>query len=158
MLEPRLEARMLQDLAVQPHETALEIGTGSGFTAALLGKLAQRVVTLEINPALVATARDNLRNAGIQNVEVRQGDGSQLTAADGSFDVIQLSGSVTEVPASLLKLLKPGGRLAAVVGNDPVMRGTVVTKISDTEFRTVQGWDAVAPRLHNFPEPSRFKF
>ncbi len=158
MLEPRLEARMLQDLAVQPHETVLEIGTGSGYTAALLGKKAQRVVTLEINPELVATARENLRNAGIQNVEVRQGDGSKITAADGSFDAIQLSGSVTEVPASLLKLLKAGGRLAAIVGDDPVMRCTVVTKTGDTEYRTVQTWDTVAPRLQNFPEPSRFKF
>jgi protein-L-isoaspartate(D-aspartate) O-methyltransferase len=158
MLEPRLEARMLQDLAVQPHETVLEIGTGSGYTAALLGKKAQRVVTLEINPELVATARDNLRNAGIQNVEVRQGDGSKITAADGSFDAIQLSGSVTEVPASLLKLLKPGGRLAAIVGDEPVMRCTVVTKTGDNAYNTVQTWDTVAPRLQNFPEPSRFTF
>lgn len=158
MLEPRLEARMLQDLAVQPHETVLEIGTGSGYTAALLGKKAQRVVTLEINPELVATARDNLRNAGIQNVEVRQGDGSKITAADGSFDAIQLSGSVTEVPASLLKLLKPGGRLAAIVGDEPVMRCTVVTKTGDNAYNTVQSWDTMAPRLQNFPEPSRFTF
>jgi len=158
MLEPRLEARMLQDLAVQPHETVLEIGTGSGYTAALLGKKAQRVVTLEINPELVATARENLRNAGIQNVEVRQGDGSKITTADGSFDAIQLSGSVTEVPASLLKLLKPGGRLAAIVGDDPVMRCTVVTKTGDNAYSTVQTWDTVAPRLQNFPEPSRFTF
>lgn len=158
MLEPRLEARMLQDLAVQPHETVLEIGTGSGYTAALLGKKAQRVVTLEINPELVATARDNLRNAGIQNVEVRQGDGSKITAADGSFDAIQLSGSVTEVPASLLKLLKPGGRLAAIVGDEPVMRCTVVTKTGDNAYNTVQTWDTMAPRLQNFPEPSRFTF
>lgn len=158
MLEPRLEARMLQDLAVQPHETVLEIGTGSGYTAALLGKKAQRVVTLEINPDLVTTARKNLSAAGIQNVEVRQGDGSKMTAADGSFDAIQLSGSVAEVPTSLLKLLKPGGRLTAIVGDDPVMRCTIVTKTGEDTFNTVQTWDTVAPRLQNFAEPSRFKF
>ncbi len=158
MLAPRLEARMLQDVAVQAHETVLEIGTGSGYMAALLGKMAQRVVSMEISPELAACARDNLRNAGIHNVEVRQGDGSKITAADGSYDAIVLSGSVAEAPASLLKLLNAGGRLAAIVGEDPVMRCTVVTKTGDGEYSTVQTWDTVAPRLQNFPEPSRFKF
>ncbi len=158
MLAPRLEARMLQDLAVQAHETVLEIGTGSGYMAALLGKMAQRVVSMEISPELAVRARDNLRNAGIQNVEVRQGDGSKVTAADGSFDAIVLSGSVADAPASLLKLLKAGGRLAAIVGEEPVMRCTVVTKTGDDQYSTVQTWDTVAPRLQNFPEPSRFTF
>jgi protein-L-isoaspartate(D-aspartate) O-methyltransferase len=90
-------------------------------------------------------------------VEVRQADGSKLTAADGSFDVIALSGSVAEVPHSLLSLLKVGGRLGAIVGEEPIMRATIVTRTSDTTFSTVQSWDTVAPRLHNFPEPSRFK-
>jgi len=158
MLEPRLEARLLQDLTVKPTETVLEIGAGSGYMAALLAKQAQRVVTLEIVPELVSMARDNLRNAGIQNVEVRQADGSKTTAADGRFDVIVLSGSVAEVPHSLLSLLNVGGRLGAIVGDDPVMRATIVTRTSDTDYRTVQSWDTLAPRLQNFPEPSRFKF
>ena len=157
MLEPRLDARMLQDLAVRRTDTVLEIGAGSGYMAALLGSLAQRVVTLEINADLATMARDNLRYAGIQNVEVRQADGAKLTAADGSFDVIALSGSVSEVPHSLLSLLKVGGRLGAIVGEEPMMRATIVTRTSATEFSTVQSWDTVAPRLQNFPEPSRFK-
>ena len=157
MLEPRLDARMLQDLTVRPTDTVLEIGSGSGYTAALLGSLAQRVLTLEINEDLVTTARNNLRYAGIQNVEVRHADGAKMGAADGSFDVIALSGSVTEVPHSLLSLLKVGGRLGAIVGEEPMMRATIVTRTSDTTFSTVQSWDTVAPRLQNFPEPSRFK-
>lgn len=158
MLEPRLEARLLQDLEVKPTETVLEIGAGSGYMAALLAKKALRVVTLEIVPELVSMARDNLRNAGIQNVEVRQQDGAKTTAADGRFDVIVLSGSVAEVPHSLLSLLNVGGRLGAIVGDDPVMRATIVTRTSDTDYRTVQSWDTLAPRLQNFPEPSRFTF
>nr|WP_295776958.1 protein-L-isoaspartate O-methyltransferase [Rhodoferax sp.] len=157
MLEPRLDARMLQDLAVRPTDTVLEIGGGSGYMAALLGSLAQRVLTLEINADLAATARNNLRYAGIQNVEVRHADGAKMGTADGSFDVIALSGSVAEVPHSLLSLLKVGGRLGAIVGEEPVMRATIVTRTSDTTFSTVQSWDTVAPRLQNFPEPSRFK-
>ena len=103
-------------------------------------------------------ARESLRNAGISNVEVRQGDGSKLTAADGSFDAIALSGSVAQVPANLLKLLKSGGRLVAIVGDEPVMRCTVVTKTGENTYHTQQSWDTVAPRLQNFPEPTRFTF
>ncbi|MES2582771.1 MAG: protein-L-isoaspartate O-methyltransferase [Pseudomonadota bacterium] len=157
MLEPRLDARMLQDLAVRPSDTVLEIGAGSGYMAALLAGLAQRVITVEINADLAAMARNNLRDAGIQNVDVRHADGATLTAADGSFDVIAMSGSVTEVPHSLLGLLKVGGRLGAIVGEDPIMRATIVTRTGDTTFSTVQSWDTLAPRLQNFPEPSRFK-
>jgi protein-L-isoaspartate(D-aspartate) O-methyltransferase len=158
MLEPRLEARLLQDVAVQPHETVLEIGTGSGYMAALLAKKARNVLSLEIVPELADMARVNLRNAGVQNVEVKLADGAQAKPADGPFDVIVLSGSVAEVPHSLLQLLKVGGRLGGIVGDEPIMRATVVTRNSETDFSTVQSWDTLAPRLQNFPEPSRFKF
>jgi protein-L-isoaspartate(D-aspartate) O-methyltransferase len=149
---------LLQDLALQPTDTVLEIGAGSGYMAALLAHKAHRVVSLEINPALAKMARDNLRNAGIQNAEVRLADGAEPVPAEGSYEAILLSGSVAEVPHNLLALLKVGGRLAAIVGDEPVMRATIVTRTSDTNFRTVQSWDTVAPRLQNFPEPSRFKF
>jgi protein-L-isoaspartate(D-aspartate) O-methyltransferase len=158
MLEPRVEARLLQDLALKPHESVLEIGAGSGFMAALMAHCAQRVVSLEIVPELARMARDNLRNAGIHNVEVREADGAVAGAAEGTFDAILLSGSVAEVPNSLLKMLKVGGRLAAIVGDEPVMRSTTVTRTGDAVFQTVQGWDTLAPRLKNFPEPERFTF
>jgi protein-L-isoaspartate(D-aspartate) O-methyltransferase len=158
MLAPRLEARLLQDAAVQPHETVLEIGTGSGYMAALLAHKARSVVTLEIDSALAVSARENLRKAGVQNVEVRQADGAALRAGDGMFDVIMLSGSVTMVPDALLALLNVGGRLCGIVGDEPVMRATIVTRSSTTALRSVQNWDIVAPRLHNFAEPSRFQF
>jgi protein-L-isoaspartate(D-aspartate) O-methyltransferase len=158
MLAPRLEARLLQDLAVQAHETVLEIGAGSGFMAALLASRAHRVVTLEIVPELAKMARDNLRKAGILNAEVREADGADPTPAEGQYEVILLSGSVAEVPHALLALLKVGGRLAAIVGEEPMMRATMVTRTSTTDFVTTQNWDTVAPRLLHFPEPSRFHF
>jgi protein-L-isoaspartate(D-aspartate) O-methyltransferase len=158
MLEPRVEARLLQDLGIRPTDVVLEIGAGSGYMAALLAKQAQRVITLEIVPELVTMARDNLRNAGVQNVEVRLADGAKLTAAEGGFDAIVLSGSVAEVPHNLLSMLKVGGRLGAIVGDEPIMQATIVTRTSATDFRTVCDWETVVPRLQNFPEPSRFKF
>ena len=166
LLEPKVEARILQDLAVQKHEKVLEIGTGSGYMAALLAHRAQQVISLEIEPALVETARRNLQKAGIYNAEVRLADGAANLAEAvsdngplrGPFDVIVLSGSVAEVPASLLDLLKVGGRLSAIVGFEPMMRATLITRVSKEAFRTTQAWDTVAPRLLNFPEPSKFVF
>ena len=158
MLAPKVEARLLQDATVQKHEKVLEIGTGSGFMASLLAHRAQRVISLEIDPELAKLARANLQKAGIHNAEVRQADGSQGAPQDAPFDVIVLSGSVAEVPQALLSQLKVGGRLVGVVGEEPVMRATVVTRHGEAAFSTAQAWDTVAPRLVNFPEPSHFKF
>ena len=158
MLPPRVEARMLQDAAIQKTEKVLEIGSGSGYMAALLAHQAQRVISLEINPELAKMARENLQKAGVFNAEVRQFDGSKGTPAESPFDVIVLSGSVAVVPSALLAQLKVGGRLVAIVGDEPVMRATVVTRGSDTAYTTTQPWDTVAPRLQNFPEPERFIF
>ncbi|HSI52870.1 MAG TPA: protein-L-isoaspartate O-methyltransferase [Ramlibacter sp.] len=158
MLEPKVEARLLQDLHVLPHDKVLEVGTGSGYMAALLAHRAQRVITMEIDPGLARTARENLQRAGVTNVEVREGDGSKGLPAEAPFDVIVLSGSVPEVPQALLSQLKVGGRLAAIVGFEPVMRATIVTRTGEASFTTAQPWDTVAPRLAHFPEPSRFHF
>ncbi len=158
MLEPKVEARILQEVALQKHETVLEVGAGSGYMAALLAHRGQRVVSLEINPELVRTARSNLQRAGISNVEVREGDGAQGILAEAPFDVIVLSGSVAMVPQALLAQLRVGGRLATLVGDEPVMRATIVTRVGDNDWRTLQPWDTLAPRLMNFPEPPAFVF
>lgn len=158
MLAPRIEARMLQDAAVQKHEKVLEIGTGSGYMAALLAHCAERVLSLEINPELAQQARINLQKASIHNAEVRQFDGTKGAPADGPFDVIVLSGSVAEVPPALLAQLKVGGRLIGIVGDEPMMSVTLIRRSGETEFKTSELWDTVAPRLLNFPEPSHFNF
>ena len=158
MLEPKVEARLLQDLHVKPHEKVLEVGAGSGYMAALLARRAQRVVSLELHPELAKMARTNLQRAGISNAEVRQADGAAGLPAESPFDVIVLSGSVAEVPPAVLAQLKIGGRLAAVVGYEPMMRATFITRTGETTFTTAQPWDTVARRLAHFPEPSRFQF
>jgi protein-L-isoaspartate(D-aspartate) O-methyltransferase len=173
MLAPKVEARLLQELAVQRHERVLEVGAGSGYMAALLAHKAQHVTTLEIVPELARFAADNLRRAWISNATVLEADASQAPPVDGPFDVIVLSGSVAEVPRALLGQLKPGGRLTAFVGQLPVMRAVLITRApsspqpqpsatgsrsSDGGFATVELFDAVAPRLVGFGEPSRFVF
>ena len=161
MLAPRLEARLLQDLHVEPTDTVLEIGTGSGYMAALLGHRAHHVLSLELVPELADAAHHRLRDAGVRNVEVRIADGSLQTEGGiegGPFDVILLSGSVAQVPPWLLSQLRVGGRLAAIVGDLPMMRTTIVRRNSASDFLTTQPWDTVAPRLQGFAELPQFRF
>ena len=158
MLEPRVQARLLQDLVVKKTDKVLEIGTGSGFMAALLAHQAAQVLSLEIDATIAAQAQANLQKAGVTNVTVRHADGSQGAAADGPFDVILLSGSVAEVPAALLQQLAVGGRLAAIVGDEPMMRATFISRTSENSWTTTEPWDCNAPRLSGFAEHSRFQF
>ena len=161
MLEPKVEARLLQELQVQRHEKVLEVGTGSGFMAALLAHRAQQVFTLESRADLVAQARENLRCAGINNATVvacSEAEGSRGLAAEGPFDVILLSGSVASVPQALLQQLKPGGRLAAIVGDEPVMIAKLYKREGEAAWSEVDLFDTVAPRLQGFGEKTRFAF
>ena len=158
MLAPRLEARLLQEAHVQRHERVLEIGGGSGFMAALLAHKAQSVISLEKVPALAATASTNLRRAGVLNASIRPQDGAGGLPGEAPFDVIMLSGSVPEVPQVLLNQLKVGGRLLAIVGQEPVMRALRYTRLSATALKAEDLFDTIAPRLQGFAEPARFSF
>jgi protein-L-isoaspartate(D-aspartate) O-methyltransferase len=158
MLAPKVEARLLQELAVHKHERVLEVGAGSGFMAALLAHRAQHVTTLESDPELAELARANLRRAGILNATVVTADGSQGHAAEGPYDAIVLSGSVAEVPTALLAQLKVGGRLAAIVGQLPVMRAVLLERSGEQGVERRVLFDTVAKRLRGFDEPTRFHF
>ncbi len=157
MLSPKLEARLLQNLAVRRHEHVLEIGAGSGYMAALLAHRARHVVSCEIHPGLAAFARANLERAGIRNALVEQRDGAQPVGA-GSFEVILLSGSVPFVPEALLRRLSVGGRLAAIVGEAPAMQAQLVTRTGPDSFTAENLFETAAPRLHGFPEKDGFRF
>jgi protein-L-isoaspartate(D-aspartate) O-methyltransferase len=150
MLAPKVEARLLQELGLHKHERVLEIGTGSGYMAALLAHKAQHVTTLEIRPELALMAKINLQRAAVLNATIREADGSHGLAAEGPYDAIVLSGSVAQI--------KVGGRLIAVVGQLPIMRAVLVTRDSEHGFRSADLFDTVASRLQGFDEPTRFKF
>ena len=129
--------------------------------AALLAHRAQQVLTLECRPALAQMARDNLRRNGLLNasvLEVSAADGARGMPSEAPFDVILLSGSVAEVPRALLEQLKVGGRLAAIVGDLPIMRARIYTRVSETSWSEADAFDSVAPRLLGFAEHSRFQF
>lgn len=158
MLAPKVEARLLQELKVQRHEKVLEIGAATGHLAALLGHKAQRVVSVEADAGLAAQATANLKRTGVLNVSVLNQDGAAGVAAEEPFDAILLSGSVAAVPQALLNQLKVGGRLAAIVGAEPVMRAVLITRKGASEFSTVEMFDTVAGRLPGFAEASAFSF
>jgi protein-L-isoaspartate(D-aspartate) O-methyltransferase len=158
MLAPRVQARLVQDLAVKKTDKVLEIGTGSGFTTALLAHQAAQVLSYEIDAELARQATAHLQKAGVTNAKVRNADGSQGAAGEGPFDVILLGGSVAEVPQVLLDQLAVGGRLIAITGDEPMMRATLITRTGTSSFTTAQPWDANVPRLSHFAEPSAFHF
>lgn len=158
MLSPRVQARLVQDLALKKTDKVLEIGTGTGYTTALLAHQAAQVLGFEANAELAAQASANLQKAGISNAKVRNADGSQGAAGEGPFDAILLSGSVAQVPQNLLDQLAVGGRLIAIVGDEPMMRATLITRTGSSSFVTAQPWDTNAPRLAGFAETPAFQF
>jgi protein-L-isoaspartate(D-aspartate) O-methyltransferase len=158
MLEPKVEARLLQEAAVKHADKVLEIGTGSGYMAALLAACAEFVVTVEIDTALAASARANLARAGVVNVSVEQGDASRGWAAKAPYDVIVVSGSLPVLPEALLKQLQIGGRLVGIVGAAPVMSAQLVTRTGETTFNTVNLFETVVAPLRNAVQVEQFVF
>jgi protein-L-isoaspartate(D-aspartate) O-methyltransferase len=158
MLAPKVEARILQELGVRRHEAVLEIGAGSGHMAALMAHRARHVDTLEIDAELARFATENLARAGVTNVTVRQADGADPTGNLPSYDVIVLSGSVPLVPERLLAKLNVGGRLAAIVGGEPVMHAELVSRAQGGGFTTRMLFETVARPLCGFVGRSTFRF
>jgi protein-L-isoaspartate(D-aspartate) O-methyltransferase len=158
MMQPKIEARILQELAVRKHERVLEVGAGSGYLAALLAARAHQVNSVEINPMLKALAEDNLRRASIENVTVEQGDAARGWAAHAPYDVIVLTGSTPILPTTFLAHLKIGGRLFAVVGDPPVMEARLITCVDQGAHHTIDLFETSLAPLRNAMQPGRFQF
>jgi len=158
MMTPVQEARMLQALNVQPGESVLEIGTGSGFISACLSHLGGVVTSYEIRPALGEIAAAQLGAQKVKNVELVIGDGLQATLAPGSFDVIAVTGSLPKYPSNLEELLAPGGRMFVVLGDGPAMEATLVSRNNDGEIWKEGLFETVLPALDNAPQNNRFVF
>lgn len=158
MMAPRIEARIVQALALRKTDRVLEVGTGSGYLTALLARCAAHVYSLEIRPGLAAFGRANLERHGADNVSLEVADGARGDAKRAPYDAIVLTGSTPVLPAALREQLAPGGRLFAVVGEPPVMVARLVTCTAPGAFRTVALFDTVLAPLVNAERPARFQF
>lgn len=156
MLAPKVEARLLQELALKPSDSVLEIGTGSGYHTALLASMAQTVTSVEILPRLASFAQANLKRAGIANATVQVGDGSKGWGST-EYDAILVTGSVPEVPDSLKYQLRVGGRLAIIVGQNPIMTALLITRTTAATFETTSLFETLVKPLRGVTV-SKFKF
>jgi len=158
MMAPKIEARLVQELALRKTDRVLEVGTGSGYLSALLARCAAHVYSLEIRPALAAFGRENLARHGADNITLEVGDGSRGDAKRAPYDAIVLAGSTPVLPAALREQLAPGGRLFAVVGEPPVMVARLITCTAPGAYGTVSLFDTVLAPLVNAEQPPRFRF
>lgn len=158
MMRPNVEGRMLQALELKDHETALEIGTGSGFITACLAALARRVVSVEIFEELHLEARTRLQDKQIGNVELCVGDAMQGWRPQQTHDVVVVTGSAPRVPDAFRDWVKPGGRLFMVSGESPTMEACVLTRLGVAEWREEGLFETDLPRLVNAETPAGFEF
>jgi protein-L-isoaspartate(D-aspartate) O-methyltransferase len=158
MLPPKLEARMLQELAIKPADRILEVGTGSGYMTALLAKRGAHVTSVEINPAFSAAAAAKLTAHGIANFTLEVGDAARGWGKGAPYDVIVLTGSVPVLTEEFRRSLKPGGRLLAIIGEAPAMEARLTTCAGGGAYDTVTLFETCIPMLRNAPQPERFVF
>ncbi len=158
MMEPKVEARMLQALEIRPTDQILEIGTGSGFVTACLARLGAFVTSWEIHPDFTETAGDRLARQGIRNVHLHTGNGldPEVLPKEG-FDVVAVTGSMPVYDPALEAVLAPGGRLFQVVGHSPVMNAMRIVREGD-DFVQEFLFETDLPPLKRIPVPSTFEF
>ena len=158
MLAPKIEAKMMQELGIKKTDKVLEIGTGSGYMAALLAARAEHVISVEIRPEIAAFAKENLERAGVSNVTVEVGNGVDGWSARAPYDAIVVSGSVPTVSPSLLKQLRVGGRMTVIVGEAPVMEAQLITCTAEGTYNTVNLFETVIPALDGVGAKDNFTF
>lgn len=158
MLQPKLEARMLQELAVKNSDRILEVGTGSGYMTALLASLGNHVYSVDIVPEFTRSAAAKLTAHGISNVTLESGDAARGWDKRAPYDVIVLTGSVPVLPEAFQKSLKPGGRLIAIVGEPPVMEAQLITYASAGACNSISLFETCIAPLKNALQPERFVF
>ena len=158
MMAPRLEARLLQELAVKPTDKILEIGTGSGYMTSLLAALGAHVYSVEILPELEAGARRNLDNHSVKNVTVEAGDGASGWDRHAPYDAILITGSLPLLPTAFKQSLALRGRMIAIVGRPPVMEAKLIQRLGSDSWNEVSLFETDVPPLINARQPERFVF
>lgn len=158
MLSPKMEGRILQTVEPKKTDKVLEVGTGSGYLTALLALSTRLVCSVEIVPELSEQAAQKLKAHGIDNVTLEVGDAARGWQRNEPFDVIVLTGSVPVLPVAFQNSLAIGGRLFAVVGEAPVMRAKLITRIALNAFHAVELFETDLAPLKNAQRTSAFVF
>lgn len=158
MMKPVIEGRMLQALELQPDETVLEIGTGSGFITACLAQLAKGVVTVDIHEQFSSGAAARLKEKEIHNVEFETGDVLTGWQPEQAHDVVVVTGSVPDIPEQFLGWVNPGGRMFVVTGESPAMEARLLTRLNATEWREESLFETDLARLNNAEKAAEFEF
>lgn len=158
MMAPKVEGRLLQALNPQPHESALEIGTGSGFVTACLAKMAGEVLSVDLYPDFTDTAGKTLRGLGIRNARLETRDAVQLDWLSQRFDVIAVTGSLPEYDPRYAERLTLGGRLFVIVGQAPVMEALLITRVAETAWSRESLFETALPALIGVTAPRHFVF
>jgi protein-L-isoaspartate(D-aspartate) O-methyltransferase len=158
MWQPKLEARVLQELALKKTDRVLEVGTGSGYLTALLAHRAGEVCSVELRPALAAFGRENLERHGTDNVVLEIGDAARGWGSRAPYDAIVLTGSTPVLPRAFLEQLNAGARLFAVVGEAPAMQARLAFCTAPGAWRSVDLFETVIRPLANAEQGRRFRF
>jgi len=158
MMAPKVEARMLQALNIQPSDKVLEIGTGSGYVTALLARSAKHVYSVDIYPDLVEEARGKLADHGVNNVTLETGDAVNGWDHHGPYNVIAVTGSLPLLPDALRQALQVGGRMFVITGEAPVMEAHLILRNGEQEWVDKALFETELPSLVNATRPRRFTF
>lgn len=158
MLTPKMEARIIQELHIKKSDNILEIGTGTGYMTALLAQLGAHVYSVEIESALLAAAKINLQVHDIHNVTLEHGDGAKGWPAHAPYDVIVLTASTPVLPDTFKNDLAPGGRLFAIVGEEPIMQATLINCIAPGKFHSAFLFETCTAPLKNAIQVEQFHF
>lgn len=156
MMEPKIEARVLQAVDPQPSEQVLEIGTGTGYLAACLAKMSAHVTSVDIFPEFTEMAQRQLAADGIDNVTLKTGDAAQGWDDGRRYDVIVVNGSLPQMHHGFHRGLNIGGRLFLIVGTAPIMEALLITRISEDQWVTESLFDTSIPALINAPVTRKF--
>ncbi|MES9818030.1 MAG: protein-L-isoaspartate O-methyltransferase [Candidatus Thiodiazotropha sp.] len=160
MMFPRIEAKLMQALAIQPTDKVLEVGTGSGYLTACLANLAQAVVSIDFHNEFTEQAIEKLGQQGIRNITLINGDALAGPLEQGPFDAIAVTGSLpTSQQAEIFRQqLNAGGRLFVVIGTAPVMECMLITRHADKIFQEESILETELTPLINAPAPVVFEF
>lgn len=156
MLAPKEQGIIVQALSINPGDTILEIGTGSGYLTAILANLGQTVTSIEIINEFTIAAKQRLQALAIDNIKFIADDANHCWQQSAPYDVICITAGLALYPENYKQGLKVGGRLFAIIGTTPTMRALMITRIAEETWSETTLFETVVPEMINAPQPETF--